>query len=96
MNGVKSLGIAIFRHKPYVITVTVSSNNMIIKHSSYLASSLLKLIESSRITRRAFIPDSFPKLGEVDEVSPDAAFVAEDPREESDDREGTDDCVGEA
>lgn len=69
---------------------------MIIKHSSYLASSLLKLIESSRITRRAFIPDSFPKLGEVDEVSPDAAFVAEDPREESDDREGTDDCVGEA
>lgn len=56
----------------------------------------MELVESSRITRCAFIPNSFPKLGEVDEIPSDAAFVAEDPSEESDDRERTDDCVGEA
>lgn len=61
-----------------------------------LASSLLELVESPRIHRGAFIPDAFPKLGEIDEISTDAAFIAEDPGEESDDRKRADDFVGEA
>ncbi|XP_048620163.1 F-box protein SKIP28-like [Brassica napus] len=56
----------------------------------------VETVESSRITRCAIIPNSFPKLGEVDEISSDAAFIAEYPGEESDDGERTDDCVGEA
>lgn len=55
----------------------------------------MELVESPRIHRCAFIPDSFPKLGEIDEISSDAAFIAEDSGEESDDRKRTDDFVGE-
>lgn len=43
------------------------------------AAPILELIESSRISDTALLPDPPPKLGEVDEVAPHAALVTEDP-----------------
>lgn len=65
------------------------------KPEIYLASSLLELIESPRIIRSTFIPNSFPKLSKIDEISSNATFIAENPSEESDNRKRTDDFVSE-
>lgn len=47
------------------------------------AAPILELIESSRISDTALLPDPPPKLGEVDEVAPHAALVTEDPNKKT-------------
>lgn len=69
---------------------------MYVNHPQYLASTILKIKKCPRIINRALVPHSPPKLCKIDDISSDAAFVADNSGEETDHRKTADDFFGEA